>query len=91
MILSKVIFICMTLQSKAFAPSSFHSKTNRAPLRASSSPIGDLFSGITGVAPSSLTPPLDVLRGTSIDPDRDDVDLGRVYKVRSHASFVHRE
>ena len=43
------------------------------------------------MAPSSLTPPLDVLRGTSVDPDRDDVDLGRVYKVRSHASFVHRE
>ena len=46
-----------------------------------SSPIGDLFSGIIGVAPSSLNPPIDVLEGTSIDPTRDDVDLGRVYKV----------
>ncbi|KAL7539838.1 hypothetical protein ACHAWF_006518, partial [Thalassiosira exigua] len=50
-------------------------------IRASSSPIGDLLSGITGVAPSSLDPPADVLAGTSIDPSRDDVDLGRVYKA----------
>ena len=46
------------------------------------SPLGDLFSGITGVAPSSLNPPVDLLEGTSIDPTRDNVDLERVYKVR---------
>lgn len=46
------------------------------------SSLGDLFSGITGVVPSSLNPPADILAGTSIDPTRDDVDLGRVYKVR---------
>lgn len=50
-------------------------------LDASSSPLGDLFFGVTGVAPSSLNPPVDVLAGTSIDPTRDDVDLGRVYKA----------
>ncbi|KAL7539343.1 hypothetical protein ACHAXR_009227 [Thalassiosira sp. AJA248-18] len=50
-------------------------------LYASASPLGDLFSGITGVAPSSLSPPDDVLAGTFIDPARDDVDLGRVYKA----------
>jgi len=55
-------------------PSSLHASS-------SSSPLGDLFSGITGVAPSSLDPPADVLAGTSIDPARDDVDLGRVYKA----------
>lgn len=43
--------------------------------------VGDLFSGITGVAPSSLEPPAGILAGTSIDPARDDVDLGRVYKA----------
>lgn len=48
---------------------------------------GDLFSGITGVAPSSLTPPTDILAGTSIDPARDDVELGRVYKV-SHKPYL---
>jgi len=52
-----------------------------------SSPIGDLFSGVTGLAPSSLSPPTDILAGTSIDPARDDVELGRVYKV-SHAHFI---
>lgn len=46
-----------------------------------SSPLGDLFCGITGVAPSSLNPPSDVLAGTFIDPARGDVDLGRVYKA----------
>ena len=52
-----------------------------ATTKLNSSPMGDLFSGIIGVAPSSLNPPIDVLEGTSIDPTRDDVDLGRVYKV----------
>ena len=75
-----LLLLCITLQSTAFAPLS-RSKINNT-LLASSSPIGDLFSGITGVAPSSLDPPLDVLSGTSIDSDRDDVSLGRVYKVR---------
>ena len=45
------------------------------------SSLGDLFSGVLGVAPSSLTLPTDILAGTSIDPARDDVELGRVYKV----------
>eukprot|EP01082_Thalassiosira_pseudonana_P002611 g3399.t1 g3399 contig12:1998948-1999886(+) len=52
----------------------------RTKLQASSQ-LGDLFSGIIGFAPSSLEPPSDVLLGTSIDPSRDDVDLGRVYKA----------
>ena len=56
--------------------SSVHTTTK---LRAS--PVGDLFSGVTGLAPSSLGPPTDILAGTSIDPARDDVELGRVYKV----------
>ena len=46
-----------------------------------SNPLGDFVSGITGMAPSSLDPPSDLLAGTSIDPARNDVDLGRVYKV----------
>ena len=53
-----------------------------------SSPLGDLFCGITGVAPSSLNPPSDVLAGTFIDPARGDVDLGRVYKVGGSAVIV---
>jgi len=55
--------------------------TSRTQLKSSSSPIGDLFSGITGVAPSSLEPPKDLLIGTSIDPTREDVELGRIYKA----------
>jgi hypothetical protein len=43
------------------------------------------------VAPSSLQPPADVLRGTSIDPERDDVDLGRVYKVRDFTCALLRD
>ena len=50
-------------------------------LRASSSPLGDLFSGITGVVPSSLDPPSDLLENTSLDPGRGDVNIGRVYKA----------
>jgi hypothetical protein len=81
-ILSFLVLLCCTLkQTNAFAPPS-HRKTSTVQTKASSSPIGDLFSGIIGVAPSSLQPPSDVLSGTSIDPARDDVDLGRVYKVR---------
>lgn len=52
-----------------------------------SSPVGDLFSGVTGLAPSSLSPPTDILAGTSIDPAKDDVELGRVYKV-SHKPYL---
>jgi hypothetical protein len=75
------IALCITLQCNAFAPS-LRSKTNNAhAVLHASSPTGNLISGITGVAPSSLSPPLDVLSGTSIDPTRDDVDLDRVYKV----------
>lgn len=51
------------------------------PLAASSSPLGDLFSGLTGSAPASLEPPVDLLSGTSIDPSSPGVDLGRVYKA----------
>lgn len=88
MILSIILLLtCIILQCNAFGPTLIQSKINRALLRASSSPIGDLLSGITGVAPSSLTPPLNVLRGTSLDPEREDVDLGRVYKVSSQGEF----
>ena len=43
--------------------------------------IGDIFSGITGIPPSTLQPPTDILQGTSIDPARSDVELGRIYKA----------
>lgn len=77
--LSILLVLSTALQCAAFAPAT-SPKATRSALRVSS-PIGDLISGITGVAPSSLQPPVDVLSGTSIDPERDDVDLGRVYKV----------
>mmetsp|Transcript_29833 Transcript_29833/g.70942 ORF Transcript_29833/g.70942 Transcript_29833/m.70942 type:complete len:227 (+) Transcript_29833:193-873(+) len=48
--------------------------------RVNASPT-DFLSGITGIAPSSLTPPSELLEGTSIDPTRDDVKLERVYKA----------
>eukprot|EP00984_Skeletonema_dohrnii_P034089 scaffold33100_cov61-Skeletonema_dohrnii-CCMP3373.AAC.1 len=41
------------------------------------SPLQDVFSGITGFAPSSIEPPTDLLIGTSIDPTRGDVELER--------------
>lgn len=46
-----------------------------------SSPLGDLFSGITGQAPTSLDYPEDVLVGTNIDPSKSNVDLQCVYKA----------
>lgn len=46
-----------------------------------SSPLGDLFSGITGQAPASLEYPEDVLVGTNIDPSKSNVDLQCVYKA----------
>ena len=80
--LQLLFVLCNTLLTCGAFTSPSKIKTSRVVHAASSSPIGDLISVITGVAPSSLQPPLDILRGTSIDPDRDDVDLGRVYKVR---------
>ncbi|KAL7485809.1 hypothetical protein ACHAW6_011404 [Cyclotella cf. meneghiniana] len=79
--LSFLLLSCSTRQytSSAFLPPS-PIKTNKLRAAASSS-LGDLFSGITGLAPSSLEPPRGVLSGTSIDPTREDVDLGRVYKA----------
>ena len=75
-----ILLVQLITAVEAFTPSVYVTKTI-ATTKLYSSPIGDLFSGITGVAPSSLNPPIDVLEGTSIDPTRDDVDLGRVYKV----------
>lgn len=43
--------------------------------------VGDFFSGISGIAPSSLEPPLGVLDGTSIDVNKANVDLKCVYKA----------
>lgn len=44
------------------------------------SSLGDLFSGITGSAPSKLDPPIELLSGTTIDPSKQGVDLACVYK-----------
>lgn len=73
----------LLLPSAAFSSRSLPSchVASTTQLHASSSPLGDLFSGITGVAPSSMDPPENLLAGTSIDPARDNVDLGRVYKA----------
>ena len=43
--------------------------------------IGNFISGITGKAPDSLNPPLNVLEGTNIDPAKSNVDLQCVYKA----------
>lgn len=43
--------------------------------------IGNFFSGITGQAPSSLNPPMNILENTSIDPQKPNVDLQCVYKA----------
>jgi hypothetical protein len=44
--------------------------------------VGDFFSGITGQAPKSLDVPFDdLLSGTNIDPEKDNVDLQCVYKA----------
>lgn len=44
--------------------------------------VGDFFSGVTGNPPSSLDPPAGILlKGTSIDPEKANVDLQRVYKA----------
>jgi hypothetical protein len=44
--------------------------------------LGDLFCSITGVPPTSLYPSVgELLRGTSIDPARSNVNLVRCYKA----------
>jgi hypothetical protein len=43
--------------------------------------FGDVFSGITGQAPESLTFPPSTLDGTNIDPSKTSVDLQCVYKA----------
>jgi len=43
--------------------------------------FGDVFSGITGQAPESLTFPPSTLDGTNIDPAKSNVDLQCVYKA----------
>jgi hypothetical protein len=43
--------------------------------------FGDVFSGITGRAPESLSFPLSTLDGTNIDPSKSNVDLQCVYKA----------
>lgn len=46
-----------------------------------SSSFGDIMSGMTGAAPAELKPPVELLVGTSLDPDKDTVDLVRIYKA----------
>ena len=74
----------------AFSPGAsrtFSSRISSSPLSPPrpahlySSPLGDLFSGITGQAPASLEYPADVLEGTNIDPSKSNVDLQCVYKA----------
>lgn len=65
----------------AFSVSSPKRFTQQATSSLQASPLQDIFSGITGIAPSSIEPPTDVLIGTSIDPTRDDVNLECVYKA----------
>jgi len=44
--------------------------------------VGDFFSGITGTPPPSLDPPTGILlKDTSIDPEKSNVDLQCVYKA----------
>ena len=52
-------------------------------LSSSSSPLGDIFSGLTGSVPKGGLgpPPDDLLAGTSIDPARPGVDLTRAYRA----------
>lgn len=78
-----LISILLLAQLFAVAVSAFAPSQNK-PLSTkldASSPLGDIFSGVTGMAPSSLDPPTDILVGTSIDPTNSNVDLGRVYKA----------
>lgn len=79
------LFSCLLLiaLSAGFAPRPILNRPPQQPVTTlgASSPLGDLFSGITGVAPSSLDPPADILAGTFIDPARNDVELGRIYKA----------
>lgn len=62
-------------------PSAQSPPPSSSPSSLQSSPLGDIFSGITGQAPKSLQYPPDVLTGTNIDPDRPNVDVQRVYKA----------
>ena len=43
--------------------------------------FGDVFSGITGQAPESLTFPSSTLDRTNIDPSKTNVDLQCIYKA----------
>ncbi|CAJ1940396.1 unnamed protein product [Cylindrotheca closterium] len=43
--------------------------------------IGNFFSGVTGQAPSSLNPPMNILENTNIDPQKSSVDLRCIYKA----------
>ena len=80
--ISSILFINAFSSSLRPISSSVHTTSTKL----HASPVGDLFSGVLGVAPSSLSLPTDILAGTSIDPARDDVELGRVYKV-SHKLY----
>mmetsp|Transcript_29221 Transcript_29221/g.64434 ORF Transcript_29221/g.64434 Transcript_29221/m.64434 type:complete len:270 (-) Transcript_29221:40-849(-) len=63
-------------------PSAQSPPPSSSPSSLQSSPLGDIFSGITGRAPESLQYPSDgLLTGTNIDPDRPNVDIQRVYKA----------
>jgi len=80
--LMHLVLLQLLVSVTAFTlPPAWNGPLSATKLNTSSNPVGDLFSGILGVAPSSLNPPTDILAGTSIDPARDDVDLARVYKA----------
>lgn len=57
------------------------SSTRPCSSSALSASVGDVLLGLVGAAPDRLDPPVDLLAGTSIDPVRPSVELGRVYKA----------
>jgi hypothetical protein len=77
-VLCKKLNVASSSSNKTNRPSPF--LTQPKPLRAG---LGDLFCSIIGIPPKSLYPPLveDLLRGTSIDPTRSNVNLVRCYKA----------
>jgi hypothetical protein len=72
-----VFFMYLMVASDAFLHVFNHKRQQHRELQM----IGNFLSGVTGQAPSSLNPPLNVLDNTNIDPNKPNVDLKCVYKA----------
>jgi hypothetical protein len=77
---TSIILVQLAITCNAFLPTlSVVNRDNKQ--QTNLKMIGNFLSGLSGSTPSSLDPPLNILKNTNIDPSKSNVDFSCVYKA----------